>query len=228
MSKDKWEKLTELPEEYEVNPDLAKNAMQIIQAKQAEKASKKGWWHIHWKKLTYALAACVVFVGVFIPVYQAYFAPEQPPQIIYYADETIETYKIDDVNTFVSENQLSVKYFSLPNTNTQKALLAENDTLGYLSQRTIYMDATGFDQVGLYAVVLQNAEFSFEKDYESMTANVVYNAISIQYERKTDVSSKALVLAKFSADNVKYYLEIQTAGEAEAKVLQYVAMLMQE
>ncbi len=236
MGTNKWGKLTDLPEEYEHNPDLARNAIQTIQREQAQKAQKQSWWKLHWKKMVYGAAACALCVGMFIPIYDAYIkpapitssssSPTTPPPV-YYADEKVKTEDIIDVQTYLVEKQVQTKFFSTPMTTSKVGIIAETQAFAYLYQQVICIDVAGFDQIGLYAIVLPNTEFEFEEDYEKVAGTTLYNSITVQYGTQINESDKTVVLAKFIDGGVRYYLEIQTAGEAEAKVLQYVEMLMQ-
>ncbi len=237
MGKNKWEKLTELPEEYQVNPDLARNAIQAIQQEQAQKAQKQSWWKLHWKKMVYGVVACAVCVGIFVPVYNAYIRPAPilsssssspiTPPPVYYADEKVITEKIQDVNAFLAEKQLTIHYFSTPMTTSHVGIIAETQAFAYLYQQLVYMDTMGFENIGLYAIALPNSEFEFEKNYNDIQNSVVYDNLTIIYGQKTSGVDNSIVLAKFTYDNVRYYLEIQTTGQAEAKVLQYVQLLLQ-
>ena len=240
MGKNKWEKLTELPEEYQVNPDLARNAIQAIQQEQAQKAQKPSWWKLHWKKMVYGVAACAVCVGIFVPVYNAYIQPAPitssssssssspiTPPPVYYADEKVTTEKIQDVNAFLAEKQVQVKYFSTPMTTSHVGIIAETQAFAYLYQQLVYMDTMGFENIGLYAIVLPNSEFDFEKDYERINNTAIFENITITYGKEEVGVDNSVVLAKFIYGDVRYYLEIQTTGQAEAKVLQYVQLLLQ-
>lgn len=222
MGKSNWEKLIELPQEYEVNPDLAKNAIAQIQAEQQK--PRVSWWGRYRKKLACALGACVLIVAAFIPVYRFFSTPE----IVYYADEAVTVENVDSVSSFVAENNLSVGYFDTPMTNSQYGVIAETGEFAYLWQNMLYVDGSYFDQIYVYAVVMKNATFDFEKDYENFDFTAEYQDVSVSYITKTDKNNKSSILAKFTADGVKYYLEIQTSGDAETKVLQYVAMLLQK
>ncbi len=222
MGKSNWEKLIELPQEYEVNPNLAKNAIAQIQAEQQK--PRVSWWVRYRKKLACVLGACVLIVAAFIPVYRFLSTPE----IVYYADEKLTVENVDNVSSFVNENALSVCYFDTQTTVSRYGVIAETGELAYLWQNMLYIDNGEFDKVYVYAVVMQNATFSFEEDYQNFNSTTAYQEISVSYNMVVDDNDKSSVLAKFTADGVKYYLEIQTSGDAETKVLQYVAMLLQK
>lgn len=221
MGKSNWEKLIDLPQEYDVNPNLAKNAIAQIQAEQQK--PRVSWWVRYRKKLACVLGACVLIVAAFIPVYRFLSTPE----IVYYADEKVTVENVDNVSSLLAEKNVSVCYFDTPMANTRYGVIADTGEFAYLWQNMLYVDGSYFDQIYVYAVVMKNATFEFEKDYDKCSSETIYQEQSVFYTTIAD-ENKSSVLAKFTADGVKYYLEIQTSGDAETKVLQYVAMLLQK
>lgn len=227
--KSKWERATNLPNEYEDNPEPVKRAIAIIESEQ--KQPKRSWFSLHWKKFTAVAAsvvtACIVLGAVFLPkLFSSTETP--PPAIIYYAGEEVRFDNVTDVRGFVQAKSLPIKYFSLTNTTSKAAVVTKTETFAYLQQQTIYIDtaASSYDTLQLRAVVLQNASFDFEEDYASSMKTMTYMEMAISYKVNEVAENNPKVLATFAKDGVKYYLEIQTAGEAVAKIQQYVAMLI--
>lgn len=223
--KSNWDKLIDLPNEYEVNPDLANKAIATIEQRQNQ--PKRSWFSLHWKKLSTALASVAVVTALGIVLVPRLIPSPEPPPIIYYANEAVRVDEQADINAFVAEQGLSAKYFSLPNTTTRVAFISETEQIAYIHQQTIYIGNGSFDLIQLRAVVLQNATFDFEKDYEELSESTTHMEINIAYGVKTGKATELpKVLACFEKDSVKYYLEIHTAGDAAEKVQQYVAMLL--
>lgn len=224
--KSNWDKLIGLPDEYEVNPDLASKAIETIEREQNQ--PKRSWFSLRWKKLSTALASAAVVAALGIVLVPRLIPSPDTPPIVYYANEAVRVDDLSDMGTFASEKGLQAKYFTLSNTQSKVAMIAETQQIAYLQQQTIYIGNGSFDTLQLRAVVLQNATFDFEKDYEELSENTTYMDMNIFYGVKTGlgVEDRPKVLARFEKDNVKYYLEIQTAGDAAEKVQQYVAMLL--
>lgn len=228
--KSRWERLTDLPNEYEDNPELAQRAIAIAQSE--EPPQKRSWFSLHWKKITAVAAslvtALVVLGTVFLPKLLSSPEDTPTPQIIYYADETVRFDSLTDVSAFVQEKGLPIKYFSLPNTVSKAAVVTATETFAYLQQQAVYIDManSSFDRLQLQAVVLQNATFDFERDYEQPMATVTYMEMNISYSVNEIINVQPKVFANFAKNGVEYYLEIQTAGDAVEKIQQYVAMLL--
>ena len=226
--KNRWERLHALSDEYEDNPELAQRAIAI--AKSQAQQTKRSWFALHGKKLT-AVAASLVLVLftvglLFLP--KLFSSPKDtPPQIVYYADETVRFDNVADVPAFVQEKGLPIKYFVLPNTGSKAAVVTATETFAYLYQQTLYIDmaTSSYDALLLRAVVLQNATFDFEKDYGQLIETVVYREINIAYRIGDAENNNPKIFATFTKSGVKYYLEIQTAGNAVEKIEQYVDML---
>lgn len=230
--KSRWERLTDLPNEYEDNPELAQRVIAIVQSE--EPPQKRSWFSLHWKKFTAVAAslvtALVVLGTVFLP--KLLSSPEETPtpQIIYYATEEVRVDELTDVPAFVQEKGLPIKYFSLPNTVSKAAVVTATETFAYLQQQAIYIDMTtaSFDTLQLRAVVLQNATFDFEEDYEKTKQTINYMDMNISYSMEQDEveNNNPKIFATFAKNGVEYYLEIQTAGDAVEKIQQYVAILL--
>lgn len=245
--KDTWEKLKNLPDEYERNPELAQRAIEKIQQEQAKKQPKENWFQKGWKYMAVSAATCAVALAVFIPVYHSLNKAqlEAPPEDsspcsastessvsveippVYYEANQVTVSDVADVVNFVQEQQLSVKYYDYQTAITQSAVIADSGEFAFLKQEMLYIGADGFDQVTCWGVVIQNAEFDFMLAFNSLNEEMVQSNITIAYKViSKETSSKKEIQAKFTYDSIDYYLDIQTSGEAVAKIEQYVNMLV--
>jgi hypothetical protein len=74
---------------------------------------------------------------------------------------------------------------------------------------------------------MTDADFDFEETFPKTEHEVTVSGINIDYATKAEVGTgKQEIQAKFTYESVDYYLELTTAGEAEAKIEQYVTMLI--
>ena len=63
--------------------------------------------------------------------------------------------------------------------------------------------------------------------FEGFVEEVINLNISVTYKVKEEIDSPNKdIRAKFTYESVDYYLELTTAGEVEAKIEQYVNMLI--
>lgn len=234
--KDNWERLMNIPDEYEYDPEIAQRAIEQIEREKAEKQAKKAWWKKQWKPMAISLASCAVALAVFIPVYHSFFQSqlEVPPDsssenssTIYYDEESITLNPISDVANYVQTQGLALKYYDYPTTINHCALITETNEFAFLRQEMLYIGADGFDQVNLWSVVMTDADFDFEETFPKTEHEVTVSGIKVDYATKTELNSlERNIQAKFIYQSVDYYLEIVTEGEAEAKIEQYVNMLI--
>lgn len=234
--KDNWERLISIPDEYEYDPEIAQRAIEQIEREKAEKQAKKAWWKKQWKPMAISLASCAVALAVFIPVYHSFFQSqwEAPPDsgsgnssTIYYDDNDITFTIITDVSTYVQEHSLTLKYFNYQTAITHAAVITDTNQFAYIEQEMLYIGADGFDQVNLWSVVMTEADFDFERFFNDSIEEVTVSDIKVDYATKAEVGTgKQEIQAKFTYESVDYYLELTTAGEVEAKIEQYVNMLI--
>lgn len=216
--KGKWERLTSLPSECEVNPDLANGAIAKIQA---ENAPKRSWWQLHWKRVGAVLATCALAVCLILPA--SLLLRNEPP--VYYEDETVRLDDVDDLPAYVTDNGLRANYFTAGNIIISSiGIVIDTGDIAYIKQQMFLLDR--FDSVCLYAIVLDNATFSIEEGFEKTTETITYLGMQIDYKVKSADNGKPTIYLHFTKDKVRYYMEIQTTGDAETKIQQYVSLLM--
>lgn len=234
--KDNWERLINIPDEYEYDPEIAQRAIEQIEREKAEKQVKEHWFKRHWRPMAVSLATCAVALAVFIPVYHSFFQSqlEVPPDsssenssTIYYDEESITLNPISDVTNYVQTQGLALKYYDYPTTINHCALITETNEFAFLRQEMLYIGADGFDQVNLWSVVMTDADFDFERFFDGFVEEVMILNIPVSYKSKAEAGSVGQeIRVKFNYESVDYYLELTTAGEVEAKIEQYVNMLI--
>lgn len=234
--KDNWERLINIPDEYEYDPEIAQRAIEQIEREKAEKQVKKVWWKKQWKPMAISLATCAVALAVFIPVYHSFFQSqlEVPPNsssenssTVYYDEASITLNEVADVANYVQTQELNLKYYNYPTVTTLGAVITETKEFAFLSQKMVYVGTDGFDQVKLNSVVMTDAEFDFEKFFDDVNKEIAVSNINVDYMIIEEYNSaQKQIYAKFTYESVDYYLELTTAGEAEKKIEQYVNMLI--
>ena len=246
--KDNWERLQNLSDDYEYDPSIAQRAIETIEQQKKEKATKKDWFLKRWKPMAISLATCVAVLAVAIPVYHSLFSShiEDPSASqsssssdlgpgdssssssnVYYEENQLTVNPVEDVKAYVQEQALNFKFFDYSNTINYSAVVTDTNEFAYLKQEMLYIGADGFDQIKSWSVVLTEAEFNFEKSYEENNQIFTVNGISVNYKMTEEIGAgKKDIWAKFTYEDVEYYLELTTAGETEAKIEQFVTMLI--
>lgn len=112
--KDKWEQLTEIPQDYEVNPDLIKKAESAMRQ---ERRTHRRNVHV-WQTVAGSLAACCLLL-IMIPAFRSLGnGPITPPDSS--SSSTEERYFDDgsiikenaDIIEVVEANHLQIKYYN--------------------------------------------------------------------------------------------------------------------
>lgn len=103
----------------------------------------------------------------------------------------------------------------------EASYLEENDRLAFIVQGVMFVSQSGFDTLQL-GICFSNDEFQKFDDFGDLTDTIQIDTISVNY--RIDTSDRNYIYSKFVADDVVYYLSIETTGGVE--VLQsYVELL---
>ena len=219
----KRDRLLNMPQEYEQNPETVQRVIREAMAKKAVRKTSR--FDMHWKKIVVGAASLVLAVGIFLPVYFSLRKPQV--EVVYYESTMVELVELSDMDAFVAENDITANYFTYQTVKNQYAKVTESGAIAYLMQDMVYMNSNGLDVVNMKAVVLKNSKFQFEESFVlvEQELNVGEVTINYRYTPKT-MDDKISVFAKFVYEDVKYYLEIETKSEADAALEQYVTMLL--
>lgn len=235
---DKLNKLINITDEYEVDANLAQQAIASIEQKkqtairakllpkQPKRVEQYGEVAVQTKVSTVkwaSIVACCMLMVCLSVVLPVYFSSQN--KTIYYSDELLEFEYIEDVQLFQQEHNIQFKYFSYPTVQTQVASVLETDQIAYLSQNMVYMSDMGFDVVNLNIVILTGVEYEFSSNYNSLSEKIVVSDVLIIYEIIIE-EEQNIYLAKFNYNNVEYYLEISTSEDNLEKITQYVNLLI--
>ena len=231
-NENKWDKLTNIPNEYKENSGIAQKAILEIQQRQTKK-TKVNFFARSWKKILAVSTSIALFVGIGLGVYLSGQrsqddSPNAPqvPIIVYYDRELLRVDEIADAKAFLDVIQEDVSCFS-NNAITRCAVVLETEEPAYLMQDMLYIGSNGFDQVNLKIVLLKNAAFDFEELFEELTYSIEFNEISILYQPTINVeNNQQTIYAKMGYNEHMYYFSIISNGEPELVVKQYVELLL--
>ena len=226
--KDKWEQLTEIPQDYEVNPDLIKKAESAMRQ---ERRTNRRNMHV-WQTVAGSLAACCLLL-IMIPAFRSLGnGPITPPDSS--SSSTEERYFDDgsiiketaDITEVVEINELDIRYFTDKSVKTQVAKIKETDELAIVLQDMFYIDmqAGYMDTVTLMISLKPNDKFEAFVLYENLSENMSVSDIAVQYSVQKEEKK---VRAKFVYEGFPYYLEIKTE-DATGKIEKYVNMLISQ
>ena len=217
---DLFDKLIQIKDSYEPDPDLANKVIERINQREATVASKEPAPKWFWFALVgIIVAAAVVFLSVYLT--RADF------KITIYSAESIEFEDIEDLNSFISVNDLDFKCFTDKFAKNSIAKIKDTDTFAYVTQIFDDIGETGFDKIELKIVLLQNAEFEFYSSFESLNDEITVEDIIINYSIYERTDSKSF-LAKFVYGINSYFLEIRTNDSSTAVLEKYVSQLLNQ
>lgn len=214
---DDWEKLVHIAEEYEPDPDLGNRTVRELKHSPVKK--RKKWSVYRWLSIA---ACCLVVIGlsVFLPVY---FSSRN--EIIYYSSEEIEMIDVNDVALFQKEYSLNFKYFSKDIVVSNAGKIIKTGEIGYFSQDIFYFSEASVDTIELHMCFLPNARFSFIEDYNSLSTSMTVDGVKIMYDIP-DLNSASGCKAKFTYENVDYYMTITTSNGSTETIENYVELLL--
>lgn len=215
---DLFEKLIQITDSYEPDPDLAKRVIEKINQREATVTFKEPVPKWFWVALSCILAVTLV-------VFLSFYLTLPGSKITIYSAESIEVEEIDNLENFVLENNLNFKFFNNELSRNSIAKIKNTDTFAYVMQIFNGIGETGFDIIELKVVLMSNAEFEFYTSYSTLTNSILINNIDIQYMILNGVSSVRLY-AKFDFEDKGYFLEIQTYDSGTAVLEKYINQLL--
>ncbi len=219
----KLQRLEGISESYQVDAQVANRAIEQIERGKAQKqtAKRKPFF-----KVAYSCVALVCVVAIGLAVYFG----TRPAPIVYFDSASVELIDVDNVEQVLATNNANVEFFNKEGVN-KKGVIKENGKLGYIKQEIFFSEY--WDNVLLYAVVLDNADFDFETYYDICELEYDYNGqFKILYLKTLVANSFGMdsskIEVKFTYQNHDYFMTIDALGDVEptAKIAQYVDLLI--
>lgn len=219
-NQDLFEKLRQIRDSYDPDPDLANRVIEKVNQREATVAFKKPVPKWVWYLIGGLIAA---FLAVFLPVYFTIINSK----LVIYSSENIVFEKISDMDGFLSENKLDLKYFKDESANNRLAKIKANGTFAYVTQEYNSIGENGFDAVILNVVLMKNAEFEFYNSFNSLNEKTVINKININYSIYNSINdNSSKILAKFVLKGKTYFLQIDTQDDGMAVLEKYINQLL--
>ncbi len=220
-NQDLFEKLRQIRDSYDPDPDLANRVIEKINQREATVAFKKPVPKWIWYLIGGLIAA---FLAVFLPVYLT----RNNSKLVIYSSENIIFEDISDMDGFLSENNLNFKYFKTELENNRLAKIKDKGTYAYLTQNFRSIGESGFDVVSLNVVLLKNSEFEFYKEYTELTQTMDISKINVNYSISESFigGNKSVCKAKFIYENKTYFLQIDTQDGGTAVLEKYINQLL--
>lgn len=170
------------------------------------------------------IALCCVALLLVVAILLPFLLREKESPIHYYDDVSIYSETISDIDQFISENNLEFAYYDHDYLASQHEAyrLIENDRLVYILQNVIFLRQNDFDSI-LLGICFSNDEFQKFDEFKGFTESLLVGGIEVDY--KILEQDWNYIYAKFSVDDVVYYLNVTTSGGAEV-LEQYVNLLL--
>ena len=170
------------------------------------------------------IALCCVALLLVVAILLPFLLREKESPIHYYDDVSIYSETISDIDQFISENNLEFAYYDHDYLASQHDAyrLIENDRLVYILQNAMFLGQNGFDSI-LLGICFSNDEFQRFDAFTEFTDEMSIGETTVNYKVVTQARND--IYAKFSVDDVVYYLNVTTSGGAEV-LEQYVNLLL--
>lgn len=213
---DKWNKLINITNEYDENPETVQNAIRKIEQRKKRKRINSP---LKWLSVA---ASCILIIGVsvFLPVY---FSSQQ--SVVYYSPSSLEYAEISDIEQFKEDNNLNIKCFTDEVTSSQIVYVIDTDERAFITQHAFYLGESGIDEVTLYIVLMKNARFDFYRDYEDAETSLSVGDIEVYYSN-IRIDDMSYYSVKFWYGEVDYYMTINSYDDTTDKIVQYVNLLI--
>lgn len=218
---DIFEKLEQIKNNYEPNPDLANNVIQKINQREATVTFKKPipkWvWYV----------VCAVLVAIAFAVIMSVHFTKSDTKITIYSADKVEVDRIDDLEMFIVENNLNIKYFNENTSTNSIARVKDTGELAYIIQNFDGIGNSGFDYIDLKVVLLPNSEFEFYSGFNELTENIAVLGLNVDFSCDIDVLSQINhYKAKFIFEDKQYFLEIDTYDSGTEVLEKYIKQLI--
>ena len=222
QGKNTLDRIEEIKDCYQVDPKVAERAIAQIEFEKAQKkvSKKKGFF-----KWVPALACALVAIIAVSTYFALKPAPPTAPTVIYYDDKEVTIEQCLDIQTTVSENSFTVKYFNNGSVLSKLGIVTETNQIGYIYQNL----TVEWDKVELYVKVLKNSEFNFEKSFDKCDNNFIYNNnITVKYiVNPKDGEEINVVKAKFRYQGNEYFMTVEYyLGEVTEIIAKYLDTLL--
>lgn len=218
---DKWEKLINVTEDYEYDAEVADEVITKINQRESTVKFKKSI-PAKWVEIAF----CFLLLLIIIAFLSIYFSLQYNDGIgIYYTDDSLEYEEIRDIESFKSENGLEFKYYSYFTVESQVAQVIETNEYVYIVQNMVYIGDLSFDYITLYIVFITDAEFDFSREYNELQESIDVLGINAMYS-VTENDNQMIYKAKFSYQNMSYYLEVNTEEYSDDIISKYITLLL--
>lgn len=212
------DKLLQINESYEPDPNLASRAIEKINQREATVMFKRPAYKWVWYSMCgFLLIVIVVFLSVYLT--KNYF------KLTIYSADKIELEKINEMENFCIENNLSFRYFKNEGAINSIAKIKGTGAFAYITQSFDDIGEAGFDKIELNVVLLQNAEFEFYSSFKELSAEITYFNICVSYSIYDQIDGSN-IYAKFIFKDLQYFLEIHTRDSGTAVLEKYIYKLL--
>lgn len=206
-------KIREFGEPIEPNPDLTNQAKLLVEelyGGNRVKKKKKNFWKIF--SVSAAACACIL-VAILVPTLTRSSGPNLPP-VNRYADENIESERLENIAEFITNNNYTCKYFVEAQQSYVNRIIETSQPV-IIEQRYTFIDINNesLDSIFLNICLTQDEFDRFEK-FQNLKEQKTVNDIVVQYSIAQE-GNRNTVMAKCEVDSYRYYWNISTLQGAE-------------
>lgn len=215
-----WERLIHITDEYhEVNSEVPKNAINVINVRFADRKEAENKRKMKIVFLVFlAIVILVTIISILLP---GLFHKEE--EIIYFDDVDLSSNLVEDLPGILSDNNLNVKYYDNEFVTNYCTSVIETGQLAYITQNYYDIDIDRYNIIELNIQVIFNSHFQFMDLYGELNDTVTIEDNVVNYSIN-NVTNK--LYAKFSYDNYNYYMTIESATLSEEQLIEYVKLLL--
>ncbi len=224
--KDVIEVFESFADAQEISNSVTLEAKDMVEKLYGEKSnSRRTWVNSNLKKILIPSFACLVMLLIALPVVLTLIGNvEDAPK--YYASNEMSAVSIDNMSDFLSENTLSIYYYTddIGMVASTANYVIETNELGYVQQKLLVFSSTSFDVVEL-GIVTSGDSFERYSVFFELEQIMTCDAIEISYKTERSEAQENIIYAYFNVDDVDYYLNIITIEETGV-LEKYIELLL--
>ncbi len=212
-----WDKLINITDDYnEINQNLTENATQIINVKFNTVKRKNPLIPIIGCGCLIILVIAIVFVALFFL---------KQPKMKYYEYTELEIISIENINEYLSDNNLDICYIQADTIKSNASIIKENNEIAYINQSGFLFDEFGMDTVNFYIKIADNSKFEFEEQFVKFNDNKIIKNTKVYYSLSI-IESGYEFISEFEFKQKNYYLSIKTTESDIDVIMRHLETLI--
>lgn len=217
--KDILEDFKEYPNDVNLSNGIPDDAKGVLCSKKETGTvirPKKRWHAV----VSYLAACCVLLFVVIVPVA---LSPKSEKNTIYYS-ESLTSVVLDDIDQFVSDENLSIHYFKeAVSVENKLYTIIESGENAYIVQDILFVSEIELISIKLY-ICISSYTYQIFDSYENLNSKSEVKSCEVYYEIENQDTSY-ITSARFVNNNTRYFVTIKSV-EPDGALEKYVGMLL--